>query len=281
MGTRFVLRTDHASLQWLFRQNNDGMIFRILQKLQEFDFQVVHRLGEKHGNAYGLSRQGSQTPELTEEEKEEKFGDCSPAENLSDALGHIQMVISWESYPGASTDIKLTHAPAPKIQMAKPLTFTRHEFEDETTERIETDTNSDLGPQNTDCDSELPHQIKTQTAGQRKWRRIWNSLQYELPEAQWCCHERTGIQRKIWTRLVNRRGEWLLQPNRGWWDSDDHKTVDFNKPDREVPKTDDGSNYCSHNNFGRVRMTSNPDQSSKHEANFPNNDKTSMEIVLE
>ena len=37
-GTRFVLRTDHASLQWLVRQNNDGMMFRMLKKLEEFDF---------------------------------------------------------------------------------------------------------------------------------------------------------------------------------------------------------------------------------------------------
>ena len=36
--TQFVLRTDHASLQWLFNQNNDGMIFRMLQRLQEFKF---------------------------------------------------------------------------------------------------------------------------------------------------------------------------------------------------------------------------------------------------
>ena len=35
-GTQFVLRTDHALLQWLFRQNNDGMVFRMLQRLQEF-----------------------------------------------------------------------------------------------------------------------------------------------------------------------------------------------------------------------------------------------------
>ena len=70
-----MLKTDQASLQWLFRQNNDGMIFRMLQKLQEFDFQVVHRPGEKHGNADGLSRQCSQTPEMTEEEKNEMFSD--------------------------------------------------------------------------------------------------------------------------------------------------------------------------------------------------------------
>ena len=91
-GTKFVLRTDHASLQWLFRQNNDGMIFRMLQKLQEFDFQVVHRPGEKHGNADGLSRQCSVTPEVSEEEKLQMFGTCPTASTLADALGHINRV---------------------------------------------------------------------------------------------------------------------------------------------------------------------------------------------
>ena len=91
-GTKFVLRTDHASLQWLFRQNNDGMIFRMLQKLQEFDFQVVHSPGEKHGNVDGLSRQCSVTPEVSEEEKLQMFGTCPTASTLSDALGHINRV---------------------------------------------------------------------------------------------------------------------------------------------------------------------------------------------
>ena len=69
-GTQFVLRTeDHASLHWLFRQNNDGMIFKMLQRLQEFDFQVVHRPEDKHGEADGLSRQCSITPELSEAER--------------------------------------------------------------------------------------------------------------------------------------------------------------------------------------------------------------------
>ena len=72
-GTQFVLRTDHAWLQWLFRQNNDGMIFRMLQRLHEFDFQVIQRPGNKHGNAEGLSRQCSNTLELIEAERLDMF----------------------------------------------------------------------------------------------------------------------------------------------------------------------------------------------------------------
>ena len=34
-GSQCKVRTDHASLQWLFRQNADGMTFRMIQKMQE------------------------------------------------------------------------------------------------------------------------------------------------------------------------------------------------------------------------------------------------------
>ena len=50
-GLSFVIRTDHASLKWLFRQNADGMTFRMLQYLQEFNYAIVHRAGKKYANA--------------------------------------------------------------------------------------------------------------------------------------------------------------------------------------------------------------------------------------
>ena len=34
-GSQCIVRTDHASLQWLFRQNADEMTFRMIQKMQE------------------------------------------------------------------------------------------------------------------------------------------------------------------------------------------------------------------------------------------------------
>ena len=125
-GTKFVLRTDHASLQWIFRQNNDGMIFRMHQKLQEFDFQVVHRPGENNGNADGLSRQSSKTPELSVEEQKQLFGDCPAAETLDDALGHIQLVSSSEC-ENQQNDEKLKQFQNGAAMM---LTFVRHELDD-------------------------------------------------------------------------------------------------------------------------------------------------------
>ena len=48
-GAEFVVDTDNASLCWLFRQIANGQIFRMLQTLQEYNFKVVHRSGDKHG----------------------------------------------------------------------------------------------------------------------------------------------------------------------------------------------------------------------------------------
>ena len=36
-GSQSIVRTDHASLQWLFRQNAEGMTFRMIQKMQEYN----------------------------------------------------------------------------------------------------------------------------------------------------------------------------------------------------------------------------------------------------
>ena len=56
-GQRFVIRTDHASLKWLFNfRHPEGQIARWLQKLQEYNFEIVHRARRSHINADALSR---------------------------------------------------------------------------------------------------------------------------------------------------------------------------------------------------------------------------------
>ena len=57
LGHKFTLRTDHGSLTWLsnFRQP-EGQLARWIEKLQEYDFSIVHCPGPKHGNADALSR---------------------------------------------------------------------------------------------------------------------------------------------------------------------------------------------------------------------------------
>ncbi len=57
LGTKFTLRTDHASLTWMlnFRQP-EGQVARWLEILQEYDFEVQHRPRRQHANADALSR---------------------------------------------------------------------------------------------------------------------------------------------------------------------------------------------------------------------------------
>ena len=56
-GRHFKIRTDHGSLRWLMNfKNPDGQIWRWLQVLNEYDFEIHHRPGSQHKNADGLSR---------------------------------------------------------------------------------------------------------------------------------------------------------------------------------------------------------------------------------
>jgi len=57
LGRRFKIRTDHFSLKWLMSfKDLEGQLARWLEKLQEFDFEILHRKGISHRNADGLSR---------------------------------------------------------------------------------------------------------------------------------------------------------------------------------------------------------------------------------
>ena len=56
-GTKFKLRTDHASLRWLCRRHKPtAQVARWLEILSPFSYQLKHRAGKLHGNADGLSQ---------------------------------------------------------------------------------------------------------------------------------------------------------------------------------------------------------------------------------
>ena len=57
LGRLFTIHTDHGSLTWLQSfKNPEGQLARWLEKLQEYNFSIVHRPGKKHLNADALSR---------------------------------------------------------------------------------------------------------------------------------------------------------------------------------------------------------------------------------
>ena len=57
LGRHFYVRTDHGVLVWLqnFREP-EGQLARWLEKLQEFNYTIIHRRGHTHANADALSR---------------------------------------------------------------------------------------------------------------------------------------------------------------------------------------------------------------------------------
>ena len=57
LGRHIILRTDHAALSWL-RRTPEPMpqLARWLTLIEQYDYEVQHREGKRHGNADGLSR---------------------------------------------------------------------------------------------------------------------------------------------------------------------------------------------------------------------------------
>lgn len=57
LGRFFIVRSDHGSLRWLSKfKEPEGQVQRLLEQLSQFDYQLIHRAGIKHGNAYFMSR---------------------------------------------------------------------------------------------------------------------------------------------------------------------------------------------------------------------------------
>ena len=56
-GAKFTIRTDHAALRWLKTlREPEGQLARWLGKLEQYNYQIVHRAGKLHSNADSLSR---------------------------------------------------------------------------------------------------------------------------------------------------------------------------------------------------------------------------------
>ena len=55
LGRRFVVRTDHNSLRWLFSFSYvEGQLARWQEELESYDMETVHRPGKLHTNADAL-----------------------------------------------------------------------------------------------------------------------------------------------------------------------------------------------------------------------------------
>ena len=63
LGRPFDVRTDHSSLVWLTRfKYPEGQLARWLEELSQYNMRLMHRKGQKHGNADALSRRPGEEP---------------------------------------------------------------------------------------------------------------------------------------------------------------------------------------------------------------------------
>ena len=124
-GSQCIVRTHHASLQWLFRQNADGMTFRKIQKMHEYNHRMVHRPGEKYCNADGLSRRPNGKPEWKEGEEEELRGQIPEFQKMERALGGAQEDLKSSSSKKKNDDViahARMHIPHPPREVVKYAT---------------------------------------------------------------------------------------------------------------------------------------------------------------
>ena len=115
LGRRFVIRTDHAALSWL-RRTAEPMpqLARWLTFIEQFDYEVVHRPGTKHGNADGLGRR----PPVETETKPEVFVVRRDEEDVSGLAGeNLHLRQRTDKELGVIVNLRLETNKAPSSEI--------------------------------------------------------------------------------------------------------------------------------------------------------------------
>ena len=88
LGKAFDIVTDHQSLTWLQGlKEPEGRLARWILALQEYEFEIKHRLGKQHDSADTLSRFPGVSPALVP--------DWSPGEDLMVGVAATEVNASW------------------------------------------------------------------------------------------------------------------------------------------------------------------------------------------
>jgi transposase InsO family protein len=103
LGRRFLVRTDHAALQWLRRIPEPiGQQARWITFMEEFQFDIVHRAGKSHGNADALSRRPCDRPRCCKQYEPDAadgvhrcLAVLMQQDSLNDQMVETEEVVSW------------------------------------------------------------------------------------------------------------------------------------------------------------------------------------------
>ena len=92
LGRKFLIRTDHAALQWLKRTPEPvGQQSRWLEQLAAYDFDIIHRAGVRHSNDDALSRIPCHQCGWTEVSAIQEVTTTEPEPDLTNLWSPIQL----------------------------------------------------------------------------------------------------------------------------------------------------------------------------------------------
>jgi len=94
LGYKAKIVTDHKALTYLVNKPNpSGRLVRWLLLMEEFDIDIVHRSGRRHGNVDGLIRAYEGVGDVS---KDDNFPDAAiMAINAEEALEEYQEIIQY------------------------------------------------------------------------------------------------------------------------------------------------------------------------------------------
>ena len=97
LGRKFLLRTDHGSLRWLFNFKDPvGQVARWLEALAQYNFDIQHRPGRSHQNADSMSRKDYEDSVCTHQSTEElnQCSDCQQTkEDWQEFMDEVDTVV--------------------------------------------------------------------------------------------------------------------------------------------------------------------------------------------
>jgi len=111
-GIKFLTVTDHKPLIWLFSVNDPGLrLIRWRLKLEEYDYEIIHRAGKGNRNADALSRNpttdDSKTFHIVQEEKEREYSETEKQQILREY--HDAPLGGHQGVTRTLNRIRLTH----------------------------------------------------------------------------------------------------------------------------------------------------------------------------
>jgi len=118
---KFTIVTDHSALTWLLKKQAplNGRLARWVTYLQQFNFDIVHRPGNKIANADGLSRR-----EYSEDRQKTDLPNVDDLMFPADQINAIEECLEGSSLePAAFTNNPRINRPDPEVDLKPPLSL--------------------------------------------------------------------------------------------------------------------------------------------------------------